>query len=141
MHGKMKVLFISLDKAVGDYEVKLLQKESYVVEFCDSLVIGKNFVQEEKFNIVIFVVAVDKAISSEVVKFLHLVKKRDAFTQVVVMGRNISLSVAVQALECGAHDYLLLPVDDELFLESIHACVKKIHRWQAAIRDSIKFVM
>ncbi len=69
-------------------------------------------------------------------ELLHCAKKRNAFTQVLFLTGHSSQDTLLDALENGATDYLLKPVDHEQLLDLIAQVHKRQRRWQQALADT-----
>lgn len=67
---------------------------------------------------------------------LHLLKTakgRNAWTQVIFITGHTSLDRLTEALEWGASDYLLKPIDRQEVLEVVGQLARRCARWQSAV--------
>lgn len=60
-------------------------------------------------------------------------KARNAFTQVLFLTGHSTQRTLLEALENGATDYLLKPVDRELLVELVRQAVQRVARWRQAL--------
>jgi len=68
---------------------------------------------------------------------LAAVKRRNACTQVFFLTGHTSLGALVDALELGATDYLLKPLDRKVLVEIINDARKRLRRWQEALGGTL----
>jgi DNA-binding NtrC family response regulator len=65
---------------------------------------------------------------------LRFVKTRNAWTQVIFMTGHSTWDCIAEAIENGATDYLLKPLDRKDFLHVVQQACERIARWQKAVR-------
>ncbi|NQU24783.1 MAG: response regulator [Candidatus Nealsonbacteria bacterium] len=70
-------------------------------------------------------------------ELLRCAKQRNAFTQVLFITGNSSLGALTDALEFGATDYLLKPIDQEELVEFIRHVQQRQRRWAVALAKTI----
>jgi len=68
---------------------------------------------------------------------LKAAKRRNACTQVFFMTGHSTLDALVDAMESGATDYLLKPLDQKEFVEIIKDARSRQRRWQAALAGTM----
>lgn len=68
---------------------------------------------------------------------LRCAKQRNAFTQVLFITGGSSLGALTDALELGATDYLLKPVDHDEVVELIRHVQQRQQRWAVALTKTI----
>ena len=68
---------------------------------------------------------------------LKAAKRRNACTQVFFMTGNSTLDALVDAMESGATDYLLKPLDQMELVEIIKDARKRQRRWQEALAGTM----
>lgn len=68
---------------------------------------------------------------------LKAAKRRNACTQVFFMTGHSTLDALVNAMELGATDYLLKPLDQTEFVEIIKDARKRQRRWQEALAGTM----
>jgi DNA-binding NtrC family response regulator len=64
---------------------------------------------------------------------LRLAKARNALTQVLFVTGNSSLDALADALELGATDYLLKPLDQTEVIELVTQAQNRVFRWRKAL--------
>ena len=66
-------------------------------------------------------------------QLLKAAKSRNAWTQVVFITGHSSLDRLTEALEWGASDYLLKPIDVQEVVEVVGQLARRCARWQSAV--------
>ncbi len=66
-------------------------------------------------------------------ELLRCAKKRSAYTQILFLTGHSSHDALLDALELGATDYLLKPVDQQELLELIDQAQSRLRRWRQAL--------
>jgi len=66
-------------------------------------------------------------------QLLRWAKKRNPCAQVLFITGHSTLDAIVDAMELGATDYLLKPLDRDEFVELIAHLQKRFHRWRRAL--------
>jgi len=64
---------------------------------------------------------------------LRCAKRRNALTQVLFVTGQSSLDALTDALELGATDYLLKPLDQAELVELLEQAQKRVRRWRQAL--------
>ena len=67
-------------------------------------------------------------------EMLRFAKARNAWTQVIFMTGHSSWDCIAEAIENGAMDYLLKPLDRKDFLHVVKQACERIERWQKVVR-------
>jgi DNA-binding NtrC family response regulator len=67
-------------------------------------------------------------------EMLRFAKERNAWTQVIFLTGHSTWDHIAAAIECGATDYLLKPLDRGDFLRVVREACERIARWQNAVR-------
>ncbi len=70
------------------------------------------------------------------IEILKTVKNRNPFAQVILLTGNSKQEAIVDALENGASDYLLKPVDKTLLLKLLEQAYERQTRWQHALAET-----
>jgi DNA-binding NtrC family response regulator len=65
-------------------------------------------------------------------------KRRNVWTQAVIMTAHSTSERLATALDAGACDYLLKPVERMSLLEVVAACMRRAYRWQQALRGTLR---
>lgn len=68
---------------------------------------------------------------------LRIAKRRNPWTQVIFMTAHSTWDRIAQAIEGGASDYLMKPIDFEELDAVIGQVGARIQRWQSALKESI----
>jgi DNA-binding NtrC family response regulator len=66
-------------------------------------------------------------------ELLRSAKRRNAFTQVLLLTGKSKQEALLDALEIGATDYLLKPVDQKQLLELLDEANRRLRRWREAL--------
>ena len=69
-------------------------------------------------------------------ELLAAVKKRDPMIQVVMITAGATMSRTLAALELGASDFMMKPVEMEELLMVIRLCEAKMKRWRGILRSA-----
>ena len=67
---------------------------------------------------------------------LRFAKRRHSLTQVLFMTGHSSLDALNDALDLGASDYLLKPLDQDELVELLGQAQKRVQRWRQALKGS-----
>lgn len=70
-------------------------------------------------------------------ELLRCAKRRNACTQVLFMTGHSTLTALTDALELGATDYLLKPLDQEQLIKLVTDAQERLVRWRAALADTL----
>ena len=70
-------------------------------------------------------------------ELLRCVKRRNPCTQVLLMTGHTTLDALNDALELGATDYLLKPLDQGLLITLIEDAQKRLLRWREALAGTL----
>jgi len=73
-------------------------------------------------------------------EMLRAAKRRNAWTQVVFITGHSSLDRITAAVELGAADYLLKPIDRESLIEVVTQLCRRSARWQSAVIGTFSMV-
>lgn len=71
-------------------------------------------------------------------ELLRLVKERNRCSQVLVMTAFSTSDTLLQAMETGASDFLLKPLDQRLLVELVEQAASRLHRWHCALAGTFK---
>ena len=87
--------------------------------------------KKQKYHIVLSDIVMPNVDGLEL---LSEIRERDPLIQVVMMTAGVTMSRIVTALELGAADFILKPLNMKEVLLVIRLCGAKLKRWQGAIR-------
>jgi DNA-binding NtrC family response regulator len=68
---------------------------------------------------------------------LRIAKRRNPCAQVLLVTGHSSVNALLEALEHGASDYLLKPVDEASFLQLIGDALARVVRWRKALAGTL----
>jgi len=71
-------------------------------------------------------------------EMLRFAKGQNAWTQVVFLTGHSTWDRIAEAVEFGASDYLLKPIDREDLVSVITMVCSRIRRWQSAVLDTLR---
>lgn len=104
---------------------------NFVVEVFGDPIAAKNRMQE----IVVDILLTDLEMPHlDGVHLLKFAKSRNALTQVLLLTGHSSQDALMAALEIGAADYLLKPLDSKQLIEVLHEAQRRNWRWTDALR-------
>jgi DNA-binding NtrC family response regulator len=67
---------------------------------------------------------------------LRCAKRRNALTQILLITGNSTVHSLADALEMGATDYLVKPLDQAELIELLGQAQKRVRRWRQALADT-----
>ena len=70
-------------------------------------------------------------------ELLRCAKRRNACTQVLLITGHTTLDALIDALELGANDYLLKPLDQAQFAQILGEACQRQRRWQEALAGTL----
>jgi DNA-binding NtrC family response regulator len=70
-------------------------------------------------------------------EILRIAKGRNPCAQVLLITGNSSVDALLEALEHGASDYLLKPVDKASFLQLVADALARVTRWRKALHGTL----
>jgi DNA-binding NtrC family response regulator len=71
-------------------------------------------------------------------ELLRCAKRRNAWTQVLLVTGHSSLDAWTDAMDLGASDYLLKPLDPSEVEEVVAAILKRLCRWRLALAGTLQ---
>lgn len=128
---EMRVLIVDDDTATRLLLKKVISNEGYRVDEASSAEFALALVSQNKYHVIVTDITMP---GKDGLELLAEVKKRDPMTQVVMLTGEVTMSRTLQALELGATDFLLKPVEVEELLMIIRMCEAKILRWWGVMR-------
>lgn len=66
-------------------------------------------------------------------EIVRAAKRRNAYTQVLMLTGHSSVTSLLDAMELGATDYLLKPLDKEEFVSVLSETLNRLERWRRAL--------
>ena len=70
------------------------------------------------------------------IELLRRAKRRNAFVQVLLLTGHSTETAILEAMEHGASDYLLKPVDHDAFVALVEQALARIVRWRQALGNT-----
>jgi DNA-binding NtrC family response regulator len=70
-------------------------------------------------------------------EILRLAKRRNPCAQVLLVTGHSSVNALLEALEHGASDYLLKPIDEKSFLQLVGDALARVVRWREALAGTL----
>jgi two-component system response regulator YesN len=70
-------------------------------------------------------------------ELMRMAKRRNVWTQVLVITGHTNLLALTSVLEAGAVDYLLKPIDPTALREIVQDAVRRIQRWRLALAGTL----
>jgi DNA-binding NtrC family response regulator len=96
---------------------------------------AKNWISNHSCDIVISDIEMPQMNGLELLKFA---KNRNAWTQVVFMTAHTSWDRISAAIENGATDYLVKPIEREDLITVVAQELRRIERWQNAVLNTLR---
>lgn len=106
-------------------------REGYQVEVANSALTALMMTERNKYHIVISDLLMP---DMDGLELLQALRKRDPLIQVVIMTAGVTMNRAISALELGAADFILKPIEMEELVMVIRLCEAKIKRWKGILR-------
>lgn len=127
----MRIMVVEDDTATRLLLRKVISNEGYKVDESSSAEFALALMSQYKYHVIVTDISMP---GKDGLELLAEVKKRDPMTQVVMLTGEVTMSRTLQALELGATDFLLKPVEVEELLMIIRMCEAKILRWWGVMR-------
>lgn len=127
---KSRVLIVDDEEAITLLLKTVLENDGYQVEVATSAAYALFLISKQKYHIVVSDILMPDIDGLEL---LAEIRKQDPLIQVVMMTSGVTMSKTLSALELGAADFILKPLDMEEVLLVIRLCGAKLKRWQGAI--------
>ena len=128
-----RILVVDDEEAITLLLQKILMKNGYQVEVANSATYAQFLVNKQKYHIVLSDIKMPEMDGLELLKE---VRQRDPLIQVVMMTSGVRMSKTLTALELGAADFIMKPLDMEEVLLIVDQCGTKLKRWQDALLTS-----
>lgn len=128
-----RVLVVDDDASTTLLLKKVLETENYQVDTANSAAVAMSLINKQKYHVVITdIMMPDK----DGLALLEDLRKRDPLIQVVIMTGGVSMSRTLSALEHGAADFILKPINVEELIMIVRLCTAKLERWRGILRAS-----
>ncbi len=136
MNGTITVLVVDDDAALLRLLSTVLSNafgEEIQIEVLDNPREACNFLDRHAVDVLLTDLEMPEMNGVDLQKFA---RARNAFTQVLFLTGHSTQQTILDALECGATDYLLKPVDRELLVELVRQAVQRVTRWRRALGET-----
>jgi two-component system response regulator YesN len=70
-------------------------------------------------------------------ELLRIAKRRNVWTQVLLLTGHSNLDALINVMESGASDYLLKPLDRHELTDAVQAVLSRLHRWRKALAGTL----
>ena len=70
-------------------------------------------------------------------ELLRCAKRKNAWTQVLLVTGHSNLDALTNAMDLGASDYLTKPIDQDELEEVVTSILRRLCRWRAALADTL----
>jgi DNA-binding response OmpR family regulator len=117
-----KILVVDDDTSVRYFTDKVLTREGYVVAAVDSGETAITRIGVEHFDLALIDLKLSGIGGMQVLAYL---REHSPETVAIVITAHASLETAVEALRCGAHDYLFKPCPTIELRQSVRAALEK----------------
>ena len=128
---KNRVLIVDDDETTPLLLKKVIEKDGYTVDVANSASQALLLISKFKYHIVLSDIMMP---DMDGLELLRETRTKDPLIQVVMMTAGVSMSKTLMALELGAADFLLKPLEIEELLLVIRMCGAKLNRWQGILR-------
>ena len=134
-----RILIIDDDRGVGEAIQLLLETEGYQTLFVDDAEKGIKEGTASDYDLVVTDLRLGQASGLDVIRALKGVRED---VSIILMTSFSSLESAVEALRCGAVDYIIKPFNNDDFLYSVQRALKekKTKRENVLLKRSLKKV-
>ena len=95
---------------------------------------AKEMIEKESPDVIVTDLAMPGVDGLEV---LRLAKGCNPWTQVLMLTGHSSTTALLAAVENGAADYLLKPVDQAELIELLEQAIDRVHRWRNALHGTV----
>jgi DNA-binding NtrC family response regulator len=69
---------------------------------------------------------------------VRMVKRRNVWTQAIIMTAHSTCERLSAAMDCGACDYVVKPLDPDQLVEIFSECIRRGQRWRKALRGTLR---
>ena len=128
---KNRVLIVDDEEAITLLLKMVIEKDGFQVDMANSAASALFLINKQKYHIVMSDIMMP---DMDGLELLREIRKKDPMIQMVMMTAGVTMSKTLTALELGAADFILKPLDMEEVLLVIRLCGAKLKRWQGAIR-------
>lgn len=120
----MKILIVDDDHAILNITKKLLQLKNYEVECCENALDAIQTLGELTFDILITDATMPAHSGFDLIRTVKKRKDLNYLTIAMLTGRSEKSDIE-QAVELGVQDYIVKPIDPEVFMEKVDKLVER----------------
>ncbi len=120
---KSRLLVLDADTGMTDSLARLLEAEGFDVFTASGPGEARQLLDSIFFDVVITDLALPDGNGTEILQYC---KEYCRKTKIICTTGEASIDSAIEALRCGAHDYVTKPLDLRILLHSIHAMLEKM---------------
>lgn len=125
--SKRRILVVDDEPVIRLFLQELFEDEGYEVATAQSIAEGLAALSESSFNLVVTDKNLPDGTGFEIV---HAAKKQEPPCEAMIVTGYASLDSAVMALQIGAYDYILKPIEDvDVLLEKARKAIEKQDLW------------
>ncbi|MDO8542311.1 MAG: sigma-54 dependent transcriptional regulator [Opitutaceae bacterium] len=128
-NGKVKILVVEDERALGAGIQEALQREGYTVDLAGNGATALELVGDQLYNLVVTDVRMPRL---DGLALLRQARKKSRDTQFIMMTAFGTVENAVEAMKEGAYDYLTKPID----VKRLRALVLKALELQAVVAEN-----
>jgi len=130
-----RVLVVDDEEAITLLLQVFIEKDGYQVDVANSAAGAMLLMSKQKYHIVLSGIVMPNVDGLEL---LGEIRRKDPMVQVVMMASSVAMSKVFTALELGAADFILKPLDMDEVRMVIRLCEAKIKRWQGVVRANYR---
>lgn len=118
----MRILLVEDDDALGQAWLRALKHEGYAADWVQSAKTGLNALQLEHFDLLLLDLGLPDMDGKEVIR---LVRQRKLTLPILILTARDAVESRVEALDLGADDYMIKPVEIAELCARIRALVRR----------------
>lgn len=118
----MRILLIEHDDALGREVLRALQRDGYATDLVRSANAGLNALRLEHFDLLLLDIGLPDMDGHDVIR---LVRQREPTLPIMILTARDAVESRVQALDLGADDYMIKPVEIAELCARIRALVRR----------------
>lgn len=119
-----KVLIVDDEKSMRITLCEFLKKEAYDVDSAMDAQIACQMIEDGTYDVIITDIIMPRISGMEL---LSIIRKKSPSTQIIIMTGEPTVDTAIDAVKCGANDYLIKPINKEALLKAVrHAAQVKL---------------
>ena len=112
---------------------QIIEKDGYALDTANSATEAFSLMKKRKYHIVVSDINMPEMDGWELLREL---RNRDPLVQVVPMTSEATMLKIMTALEIGAVDFLVKPIEEHELRKVVRMCGAKLNRWNGILRAS-----